>query len=352
MEAALTMLIREYDITDIHLLDMEMPDGSYAFTMDATVFYGRPVSQPTHVVPLRLSDVGGDAAWSQVAEALHAAIARKRDRQGMAGVRDFSVQCHQTRFRVRLCDTASEGIWYNCRKNTDKAPVLDRLPSPLPSYIGEALMRKEWTMGGLILVSGGPGCGKSTTASAVVVSRLMQFGGFAYTIEDPVEFNLSGTHGKGRCIQTEVHRLKGEADWIESIRAALRAQPTGTPLILFVGELRDPATAAMMIRAASNGFLVVATTFAFDVMSAIDTLFQMLGPQYAGSLAATLRCVLFQRIIDGRFLCESMESLTPSSPLANAIRARNLQMVSDLVAQNRALLRTPGAMSSTPLKAG
>jgi len=136
---------------------------------------------------------------------------------------------------------------------SDVAPTLETVPSRFIDPIEKILMQPSLSGGGLILICGAPGSGKTTTASAILVSRLLKYGGFAYTIEDPPEIiALNGRHGNGYCTQTRVY--DGAGGWEESIKEVLRSQPVGASLILFIGEIRNAEAARMAIRAASNGF--------------------------------------------------------------------------------------------------
>ena len=252
---------------------------------------------------------------------------------------DFMVEVDGVFFRGRRDAHAVDGTWLRLRKMADEPPNLDCLPSPMPAPIKQALMAPELNRGGIVLVSGGPGCGKTTSASAVLVSRLMAYGGMAYTVEDPPEMPLNGRHGSGYCTQTTVAGDK-TADWVESMRGVLRSQPVGTNLILFVGEVRDAEAARMMVRAASNGFLVLCTTFASDICSAIDTYYQLLGVEFTQSLASMLRITLYQRILDGRFSVECLTSDGAGSKVAAIIRSRQMGMLRDEVTFQRNALLT------------
>ncbi len=180
------------------------------------------------------------------------------------------------------------------------------------------------------------------------MSRLKEFGGVAYTVEDPPELPLNGFHGKGYCTQTWVAG-DDAADWMESMRGALRSQPAGTNLMMYIGEVRDVETARAMLRAASNGFLVVSTGFGGDIVSGVDTFFQLIGPTFAMSLAGVLRMVIYQKIADGRFTAQALVSESPSSPVAAIIRSGKLAQLQNEVQyqQNRMIagqqLWTPAA---------
>jgi twitching motility protein PilT len=259
---------------------------------------------------------------------------------------DFMVDSNGIFWRGRHDQHAVDGAWYRLRRIADEAPNLDKLPTPLLPQIKNILLSGAIGRGGLIHIAGGPGCGKTTSGSATVVSRLLKFGGVAYTVEDPPELPLNGWHGDGYCTQTWVAGDKG-ADWDESMRGVLRSQPAGTNLILYVGEVRDPETARAMLRAASNGFLVISTGFGSDIISGIDTFFQMIGREHAPSFAAALRVILYQNISqDKRFSVQVLTSESASSPVASIIRAGQLAQL-----QNEITFQRNHMMAGKPLLA-
>ncbi len=307
-------------VTDIHI---KTQDAAGRLILDAPGSLVFPDAKAPHVALVGL--LGDLLAKSQ---------AVMRD--------DFMVEVDGAFFRGRRDVHAVDGTWLRLRKMADEPPNLDCLPSPMPAPIKAALLASELSRGGIVLISGGPGCGKTTSASAVLVSRLMAYGGMAYTVEDPPEMPLNGRHGPGYCAQTTVAGA-GAADWVESMRGVLRSQPVGTNLILFVGEVRDVDAARMTIRAASNGFLVICTTFPTDICSAIDTYYQMLGAEFAASLASMLRLTLYQRILDGRFTVEALASEGAGSKVAAIIRSRQLGMLRDEVVfqRNAVMARRP-----------
>jgi twitching motility protein PilT len=112
---------------------------------------------------------------------------------------------------------------------------------------------------GLVVFCGGMGSGKTTSASALVKTRLQSFGGHAITLEDPPELPLQGIHGKGLCLQKEV------TDFGQAIIESLRY---GAPEIIYLGELRAPSDVSQALRAAVNGHLIIATIHAGSVIEA------------------------------------------------------------------------------------
>lgn len=238
-------------------------------------------------------------------------------------------------FRGRRDDYPVDGTWYRLRRMAEMAPDLDTLPSPIDEAIKRTLLSPNLTKGALVLVAGGPGCGKTMTASATVVSRLKRYGGFAYTIEDPPELPLNGPHGDGYCAQTIV--AGGDsADWAESIRGALRSQPVGTNLIMYVGEVRDAEAAQIMIRAACSGFLVIGTCFGSGVVDAIRCFMDLAGKDQLDAFASVLRVVVYQLIIDGYFGTDMLVSPNAGCSVSAMIRRDALtQLENELMYQRK-----------------
>jgi twitching motility protein PilT len=254
---------------------------------------------------------------------------------------DFTIECHGDFWRGHLDLIAVDGSWLRFRKMLPEAPNLDKLPSPISAEVKRMLLSDAISRGGLIHIAGGPGSGKTTTGSAVVISRLLKFGGVAYTVEDPPELPLNGWHGKGYCTQACVAGDSAAA-WDDAMRGVLRSQPSGTKLMLYVGEIRGVETARAMLRAASNGFLVISTGFASDIISGLDTFFQLIGRESARTLADALRIIVYQNLTpEKRLTVNALVSADPSGPVANIIRSGNL-----------AQLRTEIDVQQTQLRLG
>lgn len=142
-------------------------------------------------------------------------------------------------------------------------------------------------VGGLILVTGPTGSGKSATLYATL-RRLQDGSRKLNTIEDPVEFALDGIR------QSQVNPAIG-LNFAELLRAVLRQSPD----VVMIGEIRDAETAQTAVQAANSGTLVMATLHAPAPTAAVQSLRSMgVNPQF---LAASLRCIVGQRLL--RTLC-------------------------------------------------
>jgi general secretion pathway protein E len=141
---------------------------------------------------------------------------------------------------------------------------------------------------GLILVTGPTGAGKTTTLYSCL-EHLKQKGGKINTIEDPIEFTLANV-----CQSQVDPRIK--LDFAMLLRSILRQNPD----VIMIGEVRDPESAAVAVRAANSGHLVFATLHAPRAAGAVEAMLA-LGVQ-PFFLANTLVGVVAQRLV--RTLCE------------------------------------------------
>lgn len=146
---------------------------------------------------------------------------------------------------------------------------------------------------GLVLFCGEMGTGKTSSAASLIAARLKACGGIALAIEDPMETNLNGPHGQGRCIQMQVSLRTGGYE-----EALLRAMRTGADMIL-IGEIRDQSTAVQAVRAAINGVFVVATLHAGNPIQAIERVASLASAQIGNAheiLSQGLVATIAQRI--------------------------------------------------------
>ena len=140
---------------------------------------------------------------------------------------------------------------------------------------------------GMILVTGPTGSGKTSTLYTGLQSLNSENRNLV-TVEDPVEYQLAGIN------QVQVDPHIG-LTFSEGLRSILRQDPD----IIMVGEIRDPDTAKIAMRAAMTGHLVLSTLHTNTALGALDAL-TALGAQ-PFMIANALIGVLSQRLI--RRLC-------------------------------------------------
>jgi type II secretory ATPase GspE/PulE/Tfp pilus assembly ATPase PilB-like protein len=146
------------------------------------------------------------------------------------------------------------------------------------------LLRKS---GGLLLVTGPTGAGKTTTLYACL-DELNDGQRKINTLEDPIEFALPGVR------QSQAQPRIG-VDFPQLLRGILRQSPD----VIMIGEIRDPETAATAVHAANSGHLVLATLHAPVAAAAVQAMLSLGVHPYF--LANSLLGILAQRLV--RVLC-------------------------------------------------
>jgi len=140
---------------------------------------------------------------------------------------------------------------------------------------------------GILLVTGPTGSGKTTTLYASL-GRVDTATTNVLTVEDPVEYELSGIG------QTQVN-AKIDLTFAKALRAILRQDPD----VIMIGEIRDYETAQIAIQASLTGHLVLATIHTNDAPSCVTRLIDMGVEPYL--LSSSLLGALAQRLV--RKLC-------------------------------------------------
>ncbi|MDP2183065.1 MAG: ATPase, T2SS/T4P/T4SS family, partial [Actinomycetota bacterium] len=126
---------------------------------------------------------------------------------------------------------------------------------------------------GSILLAGPTGSGKSTTLYAALKEINFPTRKII-TIEDPIEYRMAGI------TQMAVNSKIG-LSFAAGLRQILRSDPD----VVMVGEIRDPETAEIAVRAALTGHLVLASLHTNDAPSALTRLVDMDVPPYITSSA-------------------------------------------------------------------
>jgi type II secretory ATPase GspE/PulE/Tfp pilus assembly ATPase PilB-like protein len=180
---------------------------------------------------------------------------------------------HGEDLTLRLLDRASqflklENLGLHCRDFNQLAALLNN-----PS--------------GLLLVAGPTGSGKTTTLYACL-NHLNNGERKIHTIEDPIEYAIEGIR------QSQVNS-RIDLGFPELLRSVLRQAPD----VIMIGEVRDPETAEIAVRAANSGHLVLATLHAPVAAGVIPSMLNLgVHPHF---LASSLLGAIAQRLV--RTLC-------------------------------------------------
>jgi pilus retraction protein PilT len=186
---------------------------------------------------------------------------------------------------------------------------------------------------GLILLCGPTGSGKSTTVAAMLSWINRHFQKHIITIEDPVEAHFEPE------LSAVTHREIGldTPSFAQGLRQALRQSPD----VIFVGEIRDRATAEIALQASETGHLVLSTLHvgrAAEAVSRLRLLFPTEEREFLGAvLSRELTGVLCQRLLpstDGG-LVAAIEYFANEGNFPQLLTSGRTDELADLLARPR-----------------
>jgi twitching motility protein PilT len=172
-------------------------------------------------------------------------------------------------------------------------PIVPNLAElDMPKTLGKIALQKR----GLILVTGATGAGKSTTLAAMIDHINENRATHIVTIEDPIEYTYK--QKKSRISQREVG---GDTeDFTSGLRAALRQDPD----VISIGEMRDPITANIALKAAETGHVVFSTLHTTNTVTTIGRIISMFPTheqvEVRKRLAENLYAIIGQRMLLGK----------------------------------------------------
>jgi twitching motility protein PilT len=189
--------------------------------------------------------------------------------------------------------------------------------------------------GGLVLVTGPTGSGKSTTLAALIDYINENFSRHIVTIEEPIEF----VHQNKRCVITQ-REVPGDA---ESFPVALKAALREDADIVLVGEMRDLETISLALTAAETGLLVFGTLHTNNARKTVDRMVDVFPAarqaQARAMLANSLRGVLAQLLLkraDGAGRNAVNEILIANAAVSAIIREGATQKLQDVIVSGKA----------------
>ena len=170
----------------------------------------------------------------------------------------------------------------------------------LPSSEQEKFTQAIAAPHGMLLISGPNGSGKTTTLY-VVLNSLNTEDVNIVTIEDPVEYQVTG-----------VNQMQVKPDIGLTFAGGLRSILRQDPDIVMVGEIRDSETADIAVKAALTGHLVLSTLHTNDAPGAVARLIDMGIEPFLVSSSLLLACA--QRLV--RKLCPHCKEVFKVPPEA------------------------------------
>ena len=203
--------------------------------------------------------------------------------------------------------------------------------------LGIPLVVREFAnlRGGLVLVTGPTGSGKTTTQAALIDYINRNFSKHVVTIEEPIEF----VHDNKRSTITQREVPGNSTSFAAALKAALR-QDTD---IVLVGEMRDLETISLALTAAETGLLVFGTLHTNNARKTVDRMVDVFPadrqPQARAMLANSLRGVVAQLLLkraDRPGRIEVNEILISNPAVAAIIREGATQKLQDVIVSGRA----------------
>lgn len=194
--------------------------------------------------------------------------------------------------------------------------------------------------GGIILVTGATGSGKSTTMAAMINEINQNQHKHILTIEDPIEFVYR--NGKSLIAQREVANHTNS--FPEAIRNAMRENPD----VIVVGEMRDEETMQAALNAALTGHLVISTVHTSSAVLALERLINMVSEERREQLAIdfslAMVAIISQRLLpkkDNSGVCAALEILLATPLIRKQIADRKFNDLEQSLKEGGTLGMTP-----------
>src|ERR1051325_1169310 len=294
---------------------------------DLHIAEGEPPKMRTHgdIMPIRSEAISHDEATRMLSEVCGP---RNWEYFEQSGDLDFAYQMDEhSRFRTNYFKQ-SEGYAAAFRLIPTKISSLEELGVP------KVVKNFAYWGGGVVLVTGPTGSGKTTTQAALVDFINANFSRHIVTIEEPLEF----VHGSKQSIITQREVPTDSASFAAALKASLR-QDTD---IVLVGEMRDLETIALALTAAETGLLVFGTLHTNNARKTIDRMVDVFPAsrqeQARAMLANSLRGVLAQLLLkkaDGSGRVAVNEILIANAAVSAIIREGATPKLQDVIVSGK-----------------
>jgi len=189
--------------------------------------------------------------------------------------------------------------------------------------------------GGLVLVTGPTGSGKSTTLAALIDYINSSYARHVVTIEEPIEF----VHNNKLSIITQREVGEDTPSFAAGLKNAMREDAD----VVLVGEMRDLETISLALTAAETGMLVFGTLHTNNARKTVDRMIDVFPsnqqPQVRTMLAASLRGIVAQLLMkraDGTGRIAVNEILVSNGAVASIIREGAVEKLTDVLISGRA----------------
>lgn len=183
--------------------------------------------------------------------------------------------------------------------------------------------------GGMILVTGPAGSGKSTTLACIIDHINKTRDKHIITLEDPLEY----LHRHNRSIVSQREINVDTENYVTALRAALRQSPD----VILLGEMRDYETISIAMTAAETGHMLLSTLHTIGAANTIDRIIDVFPAnqqrQVAVQLSMVLSAVVSQQLlpaVDGGVV-PAFEIMTVNPAIRNMIRDNKIPQIEGLL---------------------
>jgi len=243
-----------------------------------------------------------------------------------------------TRLRFKIAECAPRASGQRGKVANDFTVNIRKLPSKIPTIASLSLPRTVTDMlkssGGLVLVTGPTGSGKTTTLASMVDHINRNRYANIVTLEKLVEYVIAPE----KSIITQRTVPHPVPSFLKGIEDALDGQAVD---VMMIGEVVDIPAMEAMLRAAESGHLVLATMHARNAVGAISRIADMFNADdmrvRLSMLADKLIGVVAQKLLpnkkgDGYVLAhEILRNDTPG--VASAIRENKIHSLQNVLLQ-------------------
>ncbi len=212
------------------------------------------------------------------------------------------------------------------------------LPNGVPTFeqlgLPESVTRLAELQRGLVVVTGPPGTGKSSTLAALInhINRTQKK--HILTLEDPIEYR----HENQQSLVTQREIGRNTPSFVQGLHGALREDPD----VIMVGEMRDTDTMALALTAAATGQLVFATLHTMSAAQTVDRILDSFEGERQAQvrlmMSESLKAVLAQRLLrrkDGTGRVLALEILVSTQPVQALIREKKTFQLGSVIQTGR-----------------
>lgn len=226
------------------------------------------------------------------------------------------------RLRVQKSPTRL-GFAVTMRIQFEQAPIASLAELGFAEQDLKALRKSVQAGGGMIVIAGATGQGKTTTLAGL--NRLLPMDCKVISLEDPIE--IVQPHIEQKPILAE----HAELNFANMVKVALREDPD----VISISEIRDEKTAHAAYTAALTGHLVTATVHAHDCFGILQRLLDL--GLSAASLAqpGVLQCMIAQRLVTT--VCPNCTGGNPVCDRCHGVGAIGRTLVYELLTVDDAL---------------